>query len=315
MMRRLAPLFVLLSAAGTALFATTAQAQSIRLSVPEGCATEEAVRDRLEELGVRGADDAIVSLTTGRSWAELVRGEPRGEQGRRVLERTIEDAACADVIAALTIAAALALREGLPEGAPALPWGPDELPLDPGEITSPRPAPRPVHVVTIRGALGLEARLGLGPVPGPSIAPGLAGALDIDALRIALHAVYWPESTAAGSGLLRPDAQLQAVTGTLEVGARTEGAFGLAISGVLELGASIARRADRAASESSATLLLDAGLAITMDGRVGPVWPFLRVDLVAAVVRPAYLVGDSLAFEAPPVRATLTLGVLFSPGP
>ena len=92
-------------------------------------------------------------------------------------------------------------------------------------------------------------------------------------------------------------------------------ALGLAISGVLELGASIARRADRAASESSATLLVDAGLAITMDGRVGPVWPFLRVDLLAAVVRPAYLVGDSLAFEAPAVRASLTLGVLFSPEP
>jgi len=311
MMKRLA----LLGAVSFTLLAATADAQTIRLTVPEGCASEDAVRARLEELGVRGADDAVVSLTAGESWAGLVRGELRVEQHGRALERTIEDQACRDVIAALTIAAALALREGLPEGEPAPPRGPDELPLDPGEITSPRPLPRPVHVVVVRAAVGLEARVGLGPVPGPSIAPGLAGALEVDSFRVALHAVYWPETTAAGSGALRPDAQVQAITGTLELGARTDGAFGLGVAGVLELGASLARRSDRGVGDASATALADAGLAITMDGRFGPVWPFLRVDLLVALLRPAYLVGDSLAFEAPAVRASLTVGVLFSPEP
>lgn len=292
----------------------TARAQTLLVELPPGCGDADAVRARLGELGVSEQEDATISMSAGPGWAGLVRGELRVEQRGQVVERTIEDDACADVRDALTIAAALALRELRESAGAPVDHGPDELVLRLGERDGPaRPRARTPTGPVIAGAIGLEGRLGRGPVPGVSIAPGLLGALSVDAFLLAGHVVLWPESAAGVPGSAHT-ASLWGLVGTLEVGARTPGPVGALVSAVLEVGVASARGQGVEGASDVTAGIVDAGVAIGLDARIGPTSVFLRTDLLLALVRPSYLVGDAVAFEVPALRAALSVGVLFWPG-
>jgi len=304
-------------AIATWLAGPTAHAQSIALRVPEVCASEESVRARLAEFGVEGVEDASLTITTSTSWAGLVRGELRVEQRGAAAVRSLEDLACEDVVGALVIAAALMLREGLHTTTPTTerPSAPDVLQLDVTERESARPPARVATPSVLRLSVGLEGRAGFGPTPGLSVAPGIVGALSLDAFVAVVRLVYWPSSDALGDGSRPLGALVRAFVGTLEAGARVGEDVGVSVTGVVEGGASISRGLGIVEARDVTSGVLDVGLAATMDGRVGLVTWFFRVDVLAALVRPTYLVGDYLAFEAPPLRGSLSVGALVSPGP
>jgi hypothetical protein len=287
--------------ASVSLGVSRARAQHIATLGPAPCTDEGSIRAHLEALGVSEAGDARITLALSTSWAGLVRGDLHVEQRGRGLERTLEDEACEDVVAALAIAAALALRGGLGEGAPRA-TAPDVLPLEVIGRDADRPAATAPRVLTPRIALGAEARIGQGPVPGWSIAPGLVLALALDALWLAARVSHWPASTASGDGTRAVGASLFALGAGLEIGARTEGDIGVLLAGVLETGFTLSRGVGVQRPEDVAAGLFDLGAAVTMEGRAGPFSLFVRVDLLACVVRPAYLVGEHVAFEGPALR-------------
>lgn len=292
--------------------ASRAWAQEIAVLGPAACADEGAIRARLLALGVTDAEDARVTLALSTSWAGLVRGDLHVAQRGHTLERTLEDERCEDVVAALTLAAALALRGGLGDGAPIV-TAPDELPLELLERDGERPALAAPHRIALRVALGAEARLGQGPVPGLSAAPGLVLSVALEALWLAVRASYWPAGTAIGDGTRAVGASLFALGAGLEVGARTEGEVGVVLAGVLETGFTLSRGLGVERPEDVAAGLFDLGAAVTMEGRAGPFSLFVRVDLLACAVRPAYLVGEHVAFEGPALRGGVSLGALVSP--
>lgn len=293
------------------LVTTSAEAQSITLRAPEVCATEEGVRERLASFGIERVEDATLSITTSTSWSGLVRGELRLTQRGVTVVRALEDLACEDVVAALVIAAALALREGLHAETAATRARdvPDLLVLDVHETETARPDPTP-RASTLRLAIGLEGRVGFGPVPGIAFAPGLVGALSLDAFVAAARLVYWPESAAFGDGTEPFGASVRAFVGTLEAGGRVGEEVGVSATGVIEVGASISRGIGLAEPVDVTSALADVGLAVAMDGRLGPVTLFVRFDFLVALVQPTYLVGEFLAFEGPPLRGSLSLGAL-----
>ncbi len=292
--------------------ASTLEAQDVALLGPATCADEASIRARLSELGVTEATDARITLALSTSWAGLVRGDLHVEQRGHVLERTLEDVACEDVVAALTIAAALALRGGLGEGAPIV-TAPDVLPLQLVERDGERAPATSPRVLAPRLAVGAEARIGQGPVPDLSVAPGLVLFVGLDSLWLAARASYWPASTASGDGTRAVGASLSALGAGLEVGARTEGEIGVVLAAVLETGFTLSRGLGVERPEDVATGLFDLGGAVTMEGRAGPFSLFARVDLLVCTVRPAYLVGDHVAFEGPALRGGVSLGALVSP--
>ena len=292
--------------------ASRTSAQEIAVLGPAVCADEGAIRARLLALGVTDADDARVTLALSTSWAGLVRGDLHVAQRGHTLERTLEDEACEDVVAALTLAAALALRGGLGDGAPVV-TAPDELPLELIERDGERPTIVTPHRIVPRVALGAEARLGQGPVPGLSAAPGLVFSVALESLWLAARASYWPASTARGDGTRAVGASLFALGAGLEVGARTDGDIGVLLAGVLEAGLTVSRGLGVERPEDVVAGLFDVGAAVTMEGRAGPFSLFARIDLLVAAVRPAYLVGEHVAFEGPALRGGLSLGALVSP--
>ena len=213
--------------------------------------------------------------------------------------------------------AALMLREGLHTTTPTTerPSAPDVLQLDVTERESARPPARVATPSVLRLSVGLEGRAGFGPTPGLSVAPGIVGALSLEAFVAVVRLVYWPSSDALGDGSRPLGALVRAFVGTLEAGARVGEDVGVSVTGVVEGGASISRGLGIVEARDVTSGVLDVGLAATMDGRVGLVTWFFRVDVLAALVRPTYLVGDYLAFEAPPLRGSLSVGALVSPGP
>ncbi len=296
----------------SSLASSRAEAQTLELHVPDVCATEASVRARLASFGIEHVDDATITITTSTSWSGLVRGELHLAQRGVTAVRSLEDVACEDVVAALVIAAALALREGLGETAPAL-VTPDTLELHMHETETGRPGETAPTGTTMSLAVGLEGRLGLGPVPGLSVAPGIVGRLSIDAFVGALHVVYWPSSMGTGDGSRALGASVRAFVATVEAGGRVGDDIGVTVTGVIEVGAAISRGVGIAEPSDVASAVLDGGLAVAMDGRVGPVTWFLRLDLLFAIAQPVYLVGDYAAFEAPPLRGSLSVGALVSP--
>jgi hypothetical protein len=279
--------------------------------VPEGCPEQVTFEARLVALGTEAGGERL-TIEVAPAWSGLYRGVVVIEaEGRERVERVIADEACADVVDALAITAALVLRAGLPE-VPAP--DPPPLPPDPPEVTPPpASAPPAPSGFPVRGWLGAGLRLGLGPTPDFSAALDVAGGLELDRLVVTLRGAFFPEAAAlspTGGGVA-----LFALTGTLEVGGRIGDALALVPAAVLEVGAAVARGLDVARPRTEAAPTVDVGLALTGQAEVGALRFFLRLDLLLAAVRPAYLVGEGEVFQAPPVRGTGTLGLAWVVGP
>lgn len=300
-----------------------ARAEVLTLEVPSGCGTPEGFTARLADLGAEPGD-AEITVRVAPAWSGLFRGELRIDRsGAVAVERMIEDDVCADVVDALAISAALVLRSP-PEPLPPPP--PPEAEPSEGEVeveVAPSPEAPPAVVpagLLLRGVAGAGFRLGLGPVPGFSVAPELFGALEIERFVVGLHWLYWPEG-----GLLEasPGGQgvaLQAMGTTLELGARIGDDVGLIASAVLELGAAVGRGlgVDRPRTEVAFTADVGAsfvGYVEVANPAVASVRFFLRADLLFALAQPAYVLSSGLSYETPLVRGTGSAGLALVFGP
>lgn len=303
--------------------AAVARADDLTLEVPSGCGTAEGFTARLADLGAEPGD-AEITVRVAPAWSGLFRGELRIERsGSVAVERMIEDDVCADVVDALAISAALVLRSP-PEPLPPPPAvEPSARPSAVEVEAAPIPEPPPVVVpqgLRLRGVAGAAFRLGLGPVPGFSVAPELFAALEIDRFVVGLHLLYWPEA-----GWLEPSpgsqgVALQAMGTTLELGARIGDDVGLIASAVLELGAAVGRGlgVDRPRTEVAFTADVGASLAGYLEvanPAVASVRFFLRADLLFALAQPAYVLSSGLSYETPLVRGTGSAGLALVFGP
>ncbi len=307
------------------LLANSARAQStlppfsMSMDVPAGCSSTEAFVVRLESLDA-ALVGAHLAVTVEPSWSGLMRGVLRVErEGAVPVERMIEDDRCEDVVDALAITAALVLRMP-PEPLPP----PEEV--DVREVTVAPPVQPPLNddlgpgarpPLPLRGLLSVAFRLGLGVVPGVSIAPDLGAALEVDRLVIGLHLLYWPEAGAPsdlGAGVSQGVA-LQALASTVEVGARLGEDLGIVPSVVVELGGVVARGLGVEAPRTEWAFACDVGAALVAYLDVAGLRFFVRGDLLFALAQPAYVVGARPAYETPAVRGTGSAGMALLFGP
>lgn len=306
------------------LLANSARAQStlppfsMSMDVPAGCSSTEAFVVRLESLDAALVGAHLV-VTVEPSWSGLMRGVLRVErEGAVPVERMIEDDRCEDVVDALAITAALVLRMP-PEPLPP----PEEvdvpdvtvaLPVQPPANDDPAAEARPLP---LRGLLSVAFRLGLGVVPGVSVAPDLGAALEVDRLVIGLHLLYWPEAGAPSDlGVaVSQGVALQALASTIEVGARLGEDLGIVPSVVVELSGVVARGLGVEAPRTEWAFACDVGAALVAYLDVAGLRFFVRGDLLFALAQPAYVVGARPAYETPAVRGTGSVGmaVLFGP--
>ncbi len=226
--------------------------------------------------------------------------------GQPLAERELSDTQCADVVDALVIAAALALRS-----LPAAPPPPVPAPVEIGPVAPPDDEAPPGPAVeapppaspSVRFGIGASFRGGLGPTPGVALAPVIALALEVDRVVVALHFAYWPEA-----GATLADGQrgvvLWALTSTVEVGYRIGDAVSFVPSLVVEPSAAVARGIGVAGARSEATLTLDAGASAALTFDVDRVRLFVRGDLLFGLVQPAYGVEGERVFSSPVVRGT-----------
>lgn len=227
--------------------------------------------------------------------------------GQQLALRELTDTECADVVDALVIAAALALRS-----LPTAPPPPPPVPAETGPVAAPddeAPPPpgssveAPPQAPSIRFGLGASFRGGVGPTPGIALAPVIAVALEVERVIVALHFAYWPEA-----GATLADGQrgvvLWALTSTVEVGYRIGDAFSVVPSIVLEPSAAVARGIGVVGARSEATLALDLGASVSLTFDIDRVRLFVRGDLLFGVVQPAYGVESERVFSSPTVRGT-----------
>lgn len=244
--------------------------------------------------------------------------------GESLVDRELSDERCEDVVDALVIAAALALRslpreaiepEALPretiapEEATPTPL-PSEVVAPPSEVVAPAPPVQtPTSDGSVRVALGASLRVGLGPTPGLALAPDVALALEVERVIVALHFAYWPEAGATMPDETRGVA-LWAMTSTLEVGYRIGDELGVAPFAVLEPSVALARGVGVERPREEATLVLDGGVAVALMLDLDRVRLFVRADVLFGLVRPVYGVEGEAVFAGPSIRGTGGAGLL-----
>ncbi len=242
-----------------------------------------------------------------------------GRAGVALTARALEDGHCEDVVDALVIAAALALRSLPPAPPPPPPPPPSEaLPAPAEDDETPPPIAAPVEPIAApapsppRFGIGASFRVGLGPVPGVALAPALVLTLEVERVVASVHVAYWPE---AGATLAdgRRGVVLWGLGGTVEVGYRIGDEVSFVPSVVLEPSVAIARGVGVSSPRSEATFVLDAGACGALTWDLDRVRLFVRADLLFGLVQPLYGVEGERVFTGPIVRGTggAGLSVLF----
>lgn len=283
------------------------------------CGEAAAFVASVGELG--GSFDGFeVSVEVGALAADSFRGRLRiRRDGEALVERELGDERCEDVVDALVIAAALALRS-LPREAdraadaiepepPAAAPAPEVAEPPPPELAPAAPVRSPASDGSVRVAIGASVRIGLGPTPGLAVAPAVAVALEVQRVLVGLHVAYWPESGAAVPDEARGVA-LWALTSTLEVGYRIGDDVSVAPLAVIEPSVAVARGIGVASPRTEATLVLDAGAAVALMLDVDRVRLFVRADVLFGIVRPVYGVDAEVVFASPSIRGTGAAGLL-----
>ncbi len=229
--------------------------------------------------------------------------------GEALAERELEDASCADVVDALVIAAALALR-ALPAPPPAPPAR-DTTPIAAtDDETPPRTLPTaPPTGPSARVGLGASLRGGVGPTPGLSLAPALGLVVEVERVIVGLDVAFWPDAAATLADGQRGVA-LWALTSGLSVGYRVGDGFSIVPCAVLEATAAVARGIGVPSPRSEATFVLDVGASVALALDFDPVRIFVRGDVLFGLVQPAYGVEGERVFVGPTVRGTGGAGVL-----
>jgi hypothetical protein len=308
--RRLCPLIAALAImVGVPARAQPAPA-AITWNVP--CGDQWAFVAGVADLG-GSFDGFAVAVDVAPTEAGTFRGHLSIARDGQTLEREIEDAQCGDVVDALVITSALALRSlpPTPEPEPAVeaPTSePLEEPVDDETPSAPRPEPLP-PASSVRLGLGAGLRGGLGPTPGPAIAPELVLALEVERVVVALRLAYWPEA-----GATLADGQrgvvVSAITSSVEIGYRIGDAFSVMPSLVLEPSAAFARGVGVMAPRAETALVLDGGAAVTLTLDVDRVRFFVRGDVLFGLVQPIYGVEGERVFVGPLVRGTGGAGLV-----
>ncbi|MBX3269291.1 MAG: hypothetical protein KF729_03465 [Sandaracinaceae bacterium] len=292
----------LLGVIGAHLLAPTsaARARGDAIAWDAPCGDPSAFAARVEELG--GELEGVEVEVGVSAVEEGFHGRLRVVRGDERAAREIDDAGCEDVLDALAIAAALALRA---LGAPAAP-----VALERAPAASEIPEALAPQGLAARLGVGAALRGGLGPVPDAALAPAVVVALELGPLWAGLSVSYWPEAAATlderGRGVT-----LFALGTTLEVGYRIGGEVAVVPCAVVESSVAFARGTGVERPRSEATWVLDAGAAVwlTLDLE-DRVRLFARAELLVGLARPIYGVEAEAVFASPLLRGAGGGGVL-----